>query len=92
MASQYSPTKDKVSDQAEEGLVDRAAEAVRSVADQATDLADRAVEQGREVGAMAQKAPAAMRDAFDTSLKQQPMATLAIACAVGFLLGALWKS
>lgn len=91
MASSYSPTKEKISDQAE-GLVDRAAEAVRGVADQATDLADRAVEQGREVGAMAQKAPAAVRDALDTSLKQQPMATLAIAGAVGFLLGALWKS
>lgn len=91
MASPYSPTKDKVSDQAE-GLVDKASDAARSVADQATDLADRALEQGREVGAMAQKAPAAMRDALDTALKQQPMGTLVIAGAVGFVLGALWKS
>ena len=91
MATPYSPTKDKVSDQAE-GLVDQAAAAVRGVADQAGDLADRAVEQGRDLAAQAQNAPAAMRDAIDTSLKQQPMATLAIAGAVGFLLGALWKS
>ena len=90
MASQ-SPTKGKVSDQAE-GLVDKAAETVRGAADKASDLADRAVDQGREVGAMAQKAPAAMRDALDTSLRQQPMATLAIAGAIGFVLGAVWKS
>lgn len=38
------------------------------------------------------KAPGAMRNAVDTSLKQQPIATLAIAGALGFLLGALWKS
>jgi ElaB/YqjD/DUF883 family membrane-anchored ribosome-binding protein len=91
MASPYSPTKDKVSDQAE-GLVDKAAETVRGATDKASDLADRAMDQGREVGAMAQKAPGAMRDALDMSLKQQPMATLAIAGVVGFLLGAVWKS
>lgn len=91
MASTYSQVKYEAPDKAE-GLVDKATEAVRSVADQAGDLADRAIEQGREVGAMAQKAPGAMRDALGTSLKQQPMATLAIAGALGFLLGALWRS
>jgi ElaB/YqjD/DUF883 family membrane-anchored ribosome-binding protein len=84
-------TEDKASDAAE-GLVERAGEAVRGVADQANDLADRAVEQGREFGVMAQKAPGAVREGLDSSLKQQPMATLAIAGALGFLLGALWKS
>jgi ElaB/YqjD/DUF883 family membrane-anchored ribosome-binding protein len=92
MASPYSQVKDEAPDKAE-GLVDKATEAARGVADQAGDLADRAIEQGREVGAMAQKAPGAMRDALDTtSLTQQPMATLAIAGALGFLLGALWRS
>ena len=91
MASQYSPTKDKVSDQAE-GLVGKAAETVRGAADKASDLAGRAVDLGREVCEIAQKAPAAMRDALDKSLKEQPMATLAIAGAIGFLLGAVWKS
>ncbi len=91
MASHYPQVKSEVPNQAE-GLVDKAAEAIRGVADQTTDLADRVIEQGREVGEMAQKAPVAARDAVDTSLMQQPMATLAIAGAVGFLLGALWKS
>ena len=91
MASHYPQVKSEVPNQAE-GLVDKAAEAIRGVADETTDLADRVIEQGREVGEMAQKAPVAVRAAVDTSLKQQPMATLAIAGAVGFLLGALWKS
>jgi ElaB/YqjD/DUF883 family membrane-anchored ribosome-binding protein len=91
MSTQYPPVKGKVHDKAE-GLVDRAAKAARGVADQASDLTDRAVEHGREVGEMAHNAPGAMRDALDTSLKQQPMATLAVTGALGFVLGALWKS
>ncbi len=86
-AASSSPLRDE-----DKGLVDKASETVRSAADQATELAERALDQGREVTAMAQKAPGAMREAIDTSLKQQPMATLAIAGALGFLLGALWKS
>jgi len=65
----------------DEGLVDRTAQTVRDVADQAKDLADRA-----------QRAPVAARQAIDSSLKQQPMITLAAAGALGFVLGALWKS
>jgi ElaB/YqjD/DUF883 family membrane-anchored ribosome-binding protein len=84
-------TKDKDEDAAE-GLLERAAETVRSTTSQATDLADRALAQSREVGAMAQNAPVAVREALDTSLKQQPMATLALVAALGFVLGALWKS
>lgn len=91
MAIQQPQIKGSILDTAE-GLVDKAADAVRGVANQASDLADRAVEQGREVGAMAQKAPGAMKAAVDDSLKQQPMATLAVAGVLGFLLGALWKS
>jgi len=33
-----------------------------------------------------------MKGAVDTTIKQQPMATLAIAAVIGFVLGALWKS
>jgi len=85
------PASSGVKDE-DKGLVDKASDTVRSAADQASELAERAMEQGREVTAMAQKAPGAMREAVDTSLKQQPMATLAVAGALGFLLGALWKS
>ena len=91
MATQHPQMRDSIPYTAE-GLVDKAAEAVRGVADQASDLADRAVEQGREIGARAQKAPGAMKAAVDDSLKHQPMATLAVAGVLGFLLAALWKS
>ena len=84
-------TKDRAEDAAK-GVMERATETVRSATSQATDFADRALEQGREVGARAQNAPVAMREALDTSLKQQPMATLAVVAALGFVLGALWKS
>jgi ElaB/YqjD/DUF883 family membrane-anchored ribosome-binding protein len=33
-----------------------------------------------------------IKGAVDKSVKDQPMATLAAAAAVGFVLGALWKS
>ena len=33
-----------------------------------------------------------MKGAVDNSIKDQPMATLAVAWAIGFVLGALWKS
>ena len=57
---------------ADRGLVDKVSDTLQSATDQASELAGRAMEQGREVSAMAQKAPGAMREALDTSLKQQP--------------------
>jgi ElaB/YqjD/DUF883 family membrane-anchored ribosome-binding protein len=33
-----------------------------------------------------------LKGAVDRSVKDQPMATLAMAAVVGFVLGALWKS
>jgi ElaB/YqjD/DUF883 family membrane-anchored ribosome-binding protein len=96
MAIPYSQTsyeqKSEKSEETDDALIDKAAGAVRRAKDQATDVVDRALVQGREAGAMVQNAPRAARDALNTSLKQQPMATLALAGAAGFLLGALWKS
>jgi ElaB/YqjD/DUF883 family membrane-anchored ribosome-binding protein len=33
-----------------------------------------------------------MKGALDKSVENQPMATLAMAAIVGFVLGAIWKS
>ena len=33
-----------------------------------------------------------MRGAVDKSIKDQPIATLAVVAVAGFVLGALWKS
>jgi ElaB/YqjD/DUF883 family membrane-anchored ribosome-binding protein len=93
MASQNPPSGTRSTPSEEDkGILERASETVREAKDQASDFAERAMEQGREATAIAQEAPAAIREAVHTSLKQQPMFTLAVAGALGFLLGALWKS
>ena len=48
--------------------------------------------QGREAGERMQEVAGNMKGALDRSVKDQPMATLAMAAVVGFVLGALWKS
>jgi ElaB/YqjD/DUF883 family membrane-anchored ribosome-binding protein len=53
-----------------------------------TDAAD----QVREVGDRAGEVAGNFKTAVDKSVKEQPMATLAMAAAVGFVLGAIWKS
>jgi ElaB/YqjD/DUF883 family membrane-anchored ribosome-binding protein len=49
-------------------------------------------EQGREAGERVQEVAGNFKGAVDRSVKDQPMATLAMAAVVGFVLGALWKS
>lgn len=64
--------------------------------DQAYETADATVrsvaEQGREAGERVQEVAGNMKTAVDKSIKDQPMATLAVVGALGFVLGALWKS
>lgn len=49
-------------------------------------------EQGREASERMQEVAGNMRVAIDKSVREQPMATLAVVAAFGFVLGALWKS
>ena len=77
---------------------------MRSWVDKATDqsgnvcrckaehVASRVAEQGREAGERVQEVAGNFKGAVDRSVKDQPMATLAMAAVVGFVLGALWKS
>ncbi|MGL4494456.1 MAG: DUF883 family protein [Beijerinckiaceae bacterium] len=64
--------------------------------DQAVQYADRkareVAEQASEVGEQVSKVAGNMRSAIDKSVNEQPMTTLLMAAAVGFVLGALWKS
>jgi ElaB/YqjD/DUF883 family membrane-anchored ribosome-binding protein len=86
MTAQHRPSEQgqKIAEKAE-GVGDRASEALRNAGDTARDITGRAIEQ-------AEKVPGAMRGTIDTSLQQQPLLTLATAAALGFVLGALWKS
>jgi ElaB/YqjD/DUF883 family membrane-anchored ribosome-binding protein len=73
-------------------LKDKATDQFGRVADQAEGMANRLAEQGRDAGERVQEVAGNMKGALDRSLKDQPMATLAMVAVLGFVLGALWKS
>jgi ElaB/YqjD/DUF883 family membrane-anchored ribosome-binding protein len=83
--------KEKATDQFEK-IADKATEKFRDVADQAEHFASRVAEQGREAGDQMQQVAGNVKSAVDKSVKDQPMATLAMAAVLGFVLGAIWKS
>ena len=71
-------------------LKEEATNQFKKVADRVEGLASDAVDQLRDTGAG--EVAGNIKGAVDKSVKDQPMATLAVAAAVGFVLGALWKS
>jgi ElaB/YqjD/DUF883 family membrane-anchored ribosome-binding protein len=89
--SQTTDIKDKATDQFER-IADKATDQFNRFADQAEGVASRVAEQGREAGEKVQEVAGNFKGAVDKSVKDQPMATLAVVAAVGFVLGALWKS
>jgi ElaB/YqjD/DUF883 family membrane-anchored ribosome-binding protein len=83
--------KEKATSQFEK-MADKATDQFGRAADTVEDVASRVVEQGREAGERVQEVAGNVKSAVDKSVKDQPMATLAVAAIVGFVLGALWKS
>jgi ElaB/YqjD/DUF883 family membrane-anchored ribosome-binding protein len=83
--------KEKAKDQFDK-LADKATDQFRHMADQAETVVNRVTEQGREAGERVQEVAGHFKGAVDKSVKDQPMATLAVAAVLGFVLGALWKS
>ena len=79
------------SDQPSE-LKDKATDQFSRLAERAEDTANRIAEQGHEAGERMQEVAGNFKGALDRSIHDQPMATLAGAAIVGFVLGALWKS
>ena len=73
-------------------IKDKAADQFNKIAGQAEDIANRVADQGREMGESMHKVAGNFKGALDTSVREQPMATLLAAALVGFVLGALWKS
>lgn len=55
------------------------------------DLAAKAAERVPEFGEMAQDAAKKFKSYVEQSMKEKPMATLAAAAAIAFVLGALWR-
>ena len=91
MAQSTHGTHGRPSDQFAD-LKEKATEQLGKAADQAERMANRVAEQGRDAGERMQEVAGNFRGALDKSLKEQPMATLAMAAILGFVLGALWKS
>jgi ElaB/YqjD/DUF883 family membrane-anchored ribosome-binding protein len=85
--SSYGRPSDQISN-----LKDKATDQFGRVADQAEGMANRLAEQGRDAGERVQEVAGNVKGAIDRSLKDQPMATLAMAAVLGFVLGAIWKS
>lgn len=85
------------------GVADQVAETASTLADKAASKFNDALEgaeasaaavagQGREAGQRVQEVAGNVKSAIDKSVKDQPMATLAVAAVLGFVVGALWKS
>jgi ElaB/YqjD/DUF883 family membrane-anchored ribosome-binding protein len=76
----------------DQSLQQKASDQLSRAADRAEDMASRVAAQRREVGDRMQEVVGNFKTAVDKSLRDQPMATLAAAAVMGFVLGALWKS
>ena len=61
---------------------------VSGVEQTARNIADQGRQAGEQVGVVADN----FKTAVDKSVKDQPLTTLAVAAAVGFVIGAIWKS
>jgi ElaB/YqjD/DUF883 family membrane-anchored ribosome-binding protein len=61
-------------------------------AEQTEEMAPRLAEQGRQTAERIEEAAVNFKDVLHRSMRDEPMATLAFAAIVGFVLGALWKS
>jgi ElaB/YqjD/DUF883 family membrane-anchored ribosome-binding protein len=72
-------------------IADATSEKVKDAASSAQDMAGKVADQAREYGDQAQDAVKQVRPFLEKSLKEKPMATLAGAAALAFVLGALWK-
>jgi ElaB/YqjD/DUF883 family membrane-anchored ribosome-binding protein len=86
--SQYGGRPD-LSDKAAD-LKDQATGQIKKVAEQVEGYASDAMDKLRDTGAG--EVAGNIKGAVDKSVKDQPMATLALAAVVGFVLGAIWKA
>ena len=75
-----------------ESFGDATKDQMKKVGEQAENVANHVAEQGRAAGEGMQQVAGNMKTAVDKSIKDQPMATLAVAAIAGFVLGAIWKT
>ena len=85
--STYTGKPDQISD-----FKEKASEQLGRVADRTESVGNHVAGQGREATKRMQEVGSNFKGALDKSVRDQPMATLATAAIIGFVLGALWKS
>jgi ElaB/YqjD/DUF883 family membrane-anchored ribosome-binding protein len=84
------------------GRPDLGKDRLREMADTTTDkfedvtqsaevIVNQLAEQAREYGGKAKEVAKSFKPYVENSMKDQPMATLAVASVIGFVLGAIWK-
>jgi ElaB/YqjD/DUF883 family membrane-anchored ribosome-binding protein len=78
--------KDRLHDMAE-----AATDKFKTATENAEEIAARVAEQAREYGEKAHDAVKSIKPYVEQSMKDQPIVTLTVASAIGFVLGALWK-
>ena len=87
-ASPYRDQSQSFKEKAAEGvenMAERATDQLKGMADRASGAAGRVAEQGREAGERVQDVAGNFKGAVDKSIRDQPMATLALAAVAGFL-------
>ena len=83
--------KNKASEQVGK-MTDAIAGNLHDVSRKVEHMAEDLVQRGKEVGDKVQAVAGDAKHAVDSSLRDQPLTTLAVAAALGFVLGAIWKS
>lgn len=73
-------------------MADKATAKIGQALEGAESTVSAVAEQGREAGQRVNEVAGNLKSAIDKSVNDQPMATLAVAAAMGFVIGALWKS
>lgn len=84
-------TVNKMADAASD-FANKAGHQVDKALDSAEAAARNVAEHGKDAGERVSAVAGNMKGAVDKSVREQPMATLAVAAALGFVVGALWKS
>ena len=86
----YSKTESPASDRLDD-MGAKATDQLGKVTENAQELAGQLAEQAQKYGEQAQEAVKKFKPYVEKQMKEQPMATLAVAAAIGLLLGAMWK-
>lgn len=70
----------------------RAADTVGRAVASVQDTGEQLLAQGSELGDNLQKVAGNFSKALNKSVSEQPMTTVGVAVAAGFILGAIWKA